>query len=105
MIFQPLVAAALSWGNFKHAMGFSFGFKRGTRLIMGNGLVGRLLYDLRKLAVNPLSDCLRMRQSRRRDSRGRPQHADRRVRSARARADAGNQEDALEVANSASRFP
>jgi succinate dehydrogenase/fumarate reductase flavoprotein subunit len=47
-----------SWGNFKQAIGLlarqardRLGFKRGTRLIMGNGLVGRLLYDLRRLAV------------------------------------------------------
>ena len=42
-----------SWGNFKHAVGLlarqardRLGFRRGTRLIMGNALVGRLLYDL-----------------------------------------------------------
>ena len=47
-----------SWGHFKHAIGLlarhardRLGFKRGTRLIMGNGLLGRLLYDLKRLAV------------------------------------------------------
>ncbi len=47
-----------SWGNFKHVISLlarqardRLGFSRGTRLIMGNGLVGRLLYDLRRLAV------------------------------------------------------
>src|SRR5215475_6818771 len=45
-----------SWGNFTHAVGLltgqardRLGFKRGTRLIMGNALVARLLYDLGRL--------------------------------------------------------
>jgi succinate dehydrogenase/fumarate reductase flavoprotein subunit len=48
-----------SWSHFKHAAGLlmrqtrdRLTFKRGTRLIMGNALVARLLYDLRRLAVD-----------------------------------------------------
>jgi len=48
-----------SWGNFKHAAGLlarhaldRLRFRRGTRLIMGNALVGRLLHDLRRLSVD-----------------------------------------------------
>jgi succinate dehydrogenase/fumarate reductase flavoprotein subunit len=48
-----------SWGNFKHAAGLlvryavdRLRFKRGTRLIMGNALVGRLLHELRRLSVD-----------------------------------------------------
>jgi succinate dehydrogenase/fumarate reductase flavoprotein subunit len=48
-----------SWGNFKHAFSLlarqardRLTFKRGTRLTMGNALVARLLYDLRRLAVD-----------------------------------------------------
>jgi succinate dehydrogenase/fumarate reductase flavoprotein subunit len=48
-----------SWGNFKHMLGLlarqvrdRLTHKRGTRLIMGNALVARLLYDLRRLAVD-----------------------------------------------------
>jgi succinate dehydrogenase/fumarate reductase flavoprotein subunit len=47
-----------SWRNFAHAVGLlarhardRFGHQRGTRLIMGNALVGRLLHDLRRSAV------------------------------------------------------
>jgi succinate dehydrogenase/fumarate reductase flavoprotein subunit len=55
----PLIGPFRSWSNFKHAFGLlarqawdRFRFKRGTRLLMGNALVGRLLYDLRRLAVD-----------------------------------------------------
>jgi succinate dehydrogenase/fumarate reductase flavoprotein subunit len=48
-----------SWGNFKHMLGLlarqaldRLAFRRGTHLIMGNALVARLLYDLRRLAVD-----------------------------------------------------
>jgi succinate dehydrogenase/fumarate reductase flavoprotein subunit len=48
-----------SWSNFKHTLGLlarqardRLTFKRGTRLTMGNALVARLLYDLRRLAVD-----------------------------------------------------
>jgi succinate dehydrogenase/fumarate reductase flavoprotein subunit len=48
-----------SWGNFKDAAGLlirhaldRLRFKRGTRLIMGNALVGRLLHDLKRLSVD-----------------------------------------------------
>jgi succinate dehydrogenase/fumarate reductase flavoprotein subunit len=48
-----------SWANFKHAVGLlvrhafdRLRFKRGTRLLMGNALVGRLLYDIRRLSVD-----------------------------------------------------
>ncbi len=48
-----------SWANFKHTVGLlarqardRLAFRRGTRLIMGNALVARLLYDLRRLAVD-----------------------------------------------------
>jgi succinate dehydrogenase/fumarate reductase flavoprotein subunit len=54
-----LLAPFGSWRHFKHAFGLlarqardRLGFKRGTRLIMGNALVGRLFYDLRRLAVD-----------------------------------------------------
>jgi succinate dehydrogenase/fumarate reductase flavoprotein subunit len=48
-----------SWGNFKHAAGLlarhaldKLRFTRGTRLIMGNALVGRLLHDVRRSGVD-----------------------------------------------------
>jgi succinate dehydrogenase/fumarate reductase flavoprotein subunit len=48
-----------SWDNFKHTAGLlarqardRLTFKRGTRLTMGNALVARLLYDLRRLAAD-----------------------------------------------------
>ena len=48
-----------SWSNFKHAAGLlarhaldRIRFKRGTRLIMGNALVGRLLHDLNRRRVD-----------------------------------------------------
>jgi succinate dehydrogenase/fumarate reductase flavoprotein subunit len=48
-----------SWGNFKRAFGLlarqgrdRLSFRRGTRLTMGNALAARLLYDLRRLAVD-----------------------------------------------------
>jgi len=54
-LLQPFA----SWSNFRHAVGLlarqardRVRFKRGTRLIMGNALVGRLLYDLKRLAVD-----------------------------------------------------
>jgi glycine/D-amino acid oxidase-like deaminating enzyme len=55
----PLLAPFRTWANFRHIAGLlarqaldRLKFKRGTRLIMGNALVARLLYDLRKLAVD-----------------------------------------------------
>ena len=55
----PLLKPFGSWGNFKHAFGLlarqardRLAFERGTRLTMGNALVARLLYDLRRLAVD-----------------------------------------------------
>jgi len=54
----PLVAPLRSWSNFRHVASLllrhacdRLTFKRGTRLIMGNALVARLLSDLRRLAV------------------------------------------------------
>ncbi len=48
-----------SWGNFRHALSLlvhhtvdRLRFKRGTRLIMGNALVGRLLHAIRRLSVD-----------------------------------------------------
>jgi hypothetical protein len=48
-----------SWGNFRHMLGLlarqardRLTFKRGTRLTMGNALVARLLYDIRRLGVD-----------------------------------------------------
>jgi succinate dehydrogenase/fumarate reductase flavoprotein subunit len=48
-----------SWDDFKHAAGLlarhaldRLRFERGTRLIMGNALVGRLLHDIRRLGVD-----------------------------------------------------
>ncbi len=48
-----------SWSNFKHAAALiaryawdRLRFKRGTRLIMGNALVGQLLHDIGRLSVN-----------------------------------------------------
>ena len=48
-----------SWSNFRHAAALiarhaldRLRFKRGTRLIMGNALVGRLLHDIKRLSVN-----------------------------------------------------
>src|SRR6202012_4847236 len=47
-----------TWSNLTHVVGLlaryardRLSFKRGTRLIMGNALVARLLFDLRRLAV------------------------------------------------------
>src|ERR1700722_3054383 len=47
-----------SWGNFKHTLRLlarqardRISHRRGTRLIMGNALVARLLYSLKQLAV------------------------------------------------------
>jgi succinate dehydrogenase/fumarate reductase flavoprotein subunit len=55
----PLLAPFRTWANFRHVAGLiarhvrdRLKFKRGTRLIMGNALVARLLYDLRRLAVD-----------------------------------------------------
>ncbi|MBR0870406.1 FAD-dependent oxidoreductase [Bradyrhizobium tropiciagri] len=55
----PLVAPFRTWSNFRHVIGLiarhardRLGFKRGTRLIMGNALVARLLHDLRRLAID-----------------------------------------------------
>jgi glycine/D-amino acid oxidase-like deaminating enzyme len=55
----PLLAPFRTWSNFRHVVGLLFrhaldrlNFRRGTRLIMGNALVARLLNDLRKLAVD-----------------------------------------------------
>ena len=55
----PLLAPFQTWSNFRHAVGLlirhardRLNFKRGTRLIMGNALVARLLHDLRKFAVD-----------------------------------------------------
>jgi FAD binding domain len=55
----PLLAPFRTWSNFRHVLSLLFRhardrlkFKRGTRLIMGNALVGRLLHDLRRLAVD-----------------------------------------------------
>jgi succinate dehydrogenase/fumarate reductase flavoprotein subunit len=55
VLLQPFA----SWDNFRRAVGLlsrqardRLSFRRGTRLIMGNALVGRLLYDLRRLAVD-----------------------------------------------------
>ncbi|WP_024520462.1 FAD-dependent oxidoreductase [Bradyrhizobium sp. Tv2a-2] len=54
-----LLAPFRSWGNFRHAFGLlarqardRLSYARGTRLIMGNALVGRLLHDLRQRAVD-----------------------------------------------------
>jgi len=56
---EPLLHPLRSWSNFAHAIGLlarqtrdRLRFKRGTRLIMGNALVARLLYDLGKMAVD-----------------------------------------------------
>jgi succinate dehydrogenase/fumarate reductase flavoprotein subunit len=55
----PLLRPFGSWGNFRHAAGLlarhaldRLRFKRGTRLIMGNALVGRLLHDLKRRRVD-----------------------------------------------------
>jgi succinate dehydrogenase/fumarate reductase flavoprotein subunit len=55
----PLVSPLQTWSNFRHVLELivrhardRLSFKRGTRLIMGNALVGRLLNDLRRLAVD-----------------------------------------------------
>jgi succinate dehydrogenase/fumarate reductase flavoprotein subunit len=55
----PLLGPFGSLTNFKHATSLlarqardRLSFKRGTRLIMGNALVARLLYDIRRLAVD-----------------------------------------------------
>ena len=54
-----LLAPFGSWTNFRYVVGLvtrhvrdRLSFKRGTRLIMGNALVARLLHDLRRLAVD-----------------------------------------------------
>ena len=54
----PLVSPLRTWSNFRHVVELivryardRLSFKRGTRLIMGNALVGRLLHDLKQLAV------------------------------------------------------
>ena len=54
----PLVSPLRTWSNFRHVVKLigrhawdRLSFKRGTRLIMGNALVGRLLNDLRRLSV------------------------------------------------------
>lgn len=54
-----LLSPFRTWAHFRHAVGLitrqirdRLRFKRGTRLIMGNALVARLLYDLRRLAVD-----------------------------------------------------
>ena len=55
----PLLAPFRTWSNFRHAAGLiarqardQISFRRGTRLIMGNALVARLLHDLRRLTVD-----------------------------------------------------
>jgi hypothetical protein len=55
----PLLSPFRTWSNFQHTVSLiarqawdRLRFKRGTRLIMGNALVARLLHDLRRLAVN-----------------------------------------------------
>ena len=55
----PLLRPFGSWSNLRHAVGLlvrhaldKLRFKRGTRLIMGNALVGRLLHDLRRSSVD-----------------------------------------------------
>lgn len=54
----PLLAPFRTWSNFRHVAGLllrhandRLKFKRGTRLIMGNALVARMLSDLRRLSV------------------------------------------------------
>jgi succinate dehydrogenase/fumarate reductase flavoprotein subunit len=54
----PLLAPFRTWSNFRHVAGLlaryandRLKFKRGTRLLMGNAVVARLLSDLRRLAV------------------------------------------------------
>jgi succinate dehydrogenase/fumarate reductase flavoprotein subunit len=54
----PLLAPFRTWHNFQHVARLlirhatdRLKFKRGTRLMMGNALVARLLSDLRRLAV------------------------------------------------------
>jgi succinate dehydrogenase/fumarate reductase flavoprotein subunit len=56
---EPLLHPLRSWTNFSHAVRLlvrqaldRLRFARGTRLIMGNALVARLLYDLRHRAVD-----------------------------------------------------
>ncbi|SHN81060.1 FAD-dependent oxidoreductase [Bradyrhizobium erythrophlei] len=55
---EPLVSPLRTWSNFRHVVKLigrhvwdRLSFTRGTRLIMGNALVGRLLNDLRRLSV------------------------------------------------------
>jgi succinate dehydrogenase/fumarate reductase flavoprotein subunit len=55
----PLRHPFRTWPNFAHAVRLlarqafdRLRYRRGTRLIMGNALVARLLYDLRRLAVD-----------------------------------------------------
>jgi hypothetical protein len=79
-LLQPFA----SWSNLNHAVGLltrqagdGLGFNRGTRLIMGNGLVGRLLYDLRRLAVEiryqiALKDLVKIDDEQRRPAHGLP---------------------------------
>jgi succinate dehydrogenase/fumarate reductase flavoprotein subunit len=59
MDIPALLRPFASWNNFKHAAGLlvrhaldRLRFKRGTRLIMGNALVGRLLQDIRRVGVD-----------------------------------------------------
>lgn len=55
----PLLAPFRNWSNLRHAVRLitrqlfdRLRFKRGTRLIMGNALVARLLFDLRRMSVD-----------------------------------------------------
>jgi succinate dehydrogenase/fumarate reductase flavoprotein subunit len=55
----PLLAPFRNWIHFRHTVGLiarqlsdRLRFKRGTRLIMGNALVARLLYDLRRMDID-----------------------------------------------------
>jgi hypothetical protein len=55
----PLLAPFHSWTNFRHVVGIlarhaldRIRFKRGTRLIMGNGLVARLFDGIRRAGVD-----------------------------------------------------
>jgi succinate dehydrogenase/fumarate reductase flavoprotein subunit len=55
----PLLAPFRSWANFTHVFRLlarhasdRLRFRRGTRLIMGNALVARLLYDIRRTGVD-----------------------------------------------------
>jgi succinate dehydrogenase/fumarate reductase flavoprotein subunit len=55
----PLLAPFRSWANFTHVLRLlgrhaadRLRFRRGTRLIMGNALVARLLHDVRRMGVD-----------------------------------------------------